>query len=317
MAFIENRPHMPIDRRQFLHSMAALGAANWIGVGSIFEARQASTMITRRIPRTGEEIPVVGMGTWQTFDPSPATPAALDRLAEVLRVFIAGGGRVIDSSPMYGRSEEHTGSLLQRLRATDSMWIATKVWTNGASAGRRQLDTSSRLFHRERLDLEQVHNLVDWRAQLDMLRKAKQEGRIRYVGITHYTESSFGELEKIVRTEHVDFVQLPYSVGFRAAESRLLPAAADTGTAVIVNEPFQGGDLFASARGKALPEWAAPFASSWAQLFLKFILSHPAVTCVIPATANPDHMRDDLAAGVGPMLGADERTRLLRALGAR
>ena len=186
-------------------------------------------MLTRRIPRTGEEIPVVGMGTWQTFDPPSPTPAVLDRLAEVLRVFIAGGGRVIDSSPMYGRSEEHTGALLQRLHATDSMFLATKVWTTGAGAGRRQLDTSSRLFHRTPLDLEQVHNLVDWRAQLDMLRAAKRDGRIRYIGITHYTSSSFDELEKIVKTERVDFVQLPYSVGFRAAESRLLPAAADSG----------------------------------------------------------------------------------------
>ena len=231
---------MPIDRREFLHAVAALGAT--AGLGASWPAPSPQTsMLTRRIPRTGEEIPVVGMGTWQTFDPPSPTPAVLDRLAEVLRVFIAGGGRVIDSSPMYGRSEEHTGALLQRLHATDSMFLATKVWTTGAGAGRRQLDTSSRLFHRTRLDLEQVHNLVDWRAQLDMLRAAKRDGRTRYVGITHYTSSSFDELEKIVKTERVDFVQLPYSVGFRAAESRLLPAAADSGTAVIVNEPFQAG----------------------------------------------------------------------------
>ncbi len=306
---------MPIDRREFLQAVAALGAT--AGLGALWPAPSPQTsMLTRTIPRTGEEIPVVGMGTWQTFDPASPTPAVLDRLAEVLRVFIAGGGRVIDSSPMYGRSEEHTGALLQRLHATDSMFLATKVWTTGAGAGRRQLDASERLFHRARLDLEQVHNLVDWRAQLDMLRAAKRDGRIRYIGITHYTASSFQELEKVMRTEHVDFVQLPYSVGFRIAESRLLPAAADTGTAVIVNEPFQGGDLFATARGKPLPEWAAPFASSWAQLFLKFIIAHPAVTCVIPATANPDHARDNAAAGVGPMPGAEERAKLLRALGA-
>ena len=306
---------MPIDRREFLHAVAALGATAGFGASWQAPSPQVS-MLTRRIPRTGEEIPVVGMGTWQTFDPPSPTPAVLDRLAEVLRGFIAGGGRVIDSSPMYGRSEEHTGALLQRLHATDSMFLATKVWTTGAGAGRRQLDTSSRLFHRTPLDLEQVHNLVDWRAQLDILRAAKRDGRVRYIGITHYTSSSFDELEKIVKTERIDFVQLPYSVGFRAAESRLLPAAADSGTAVIVNEPFQGGDLFATARGKPTPDWAAPFASSWAQLFLKFIIAHPAVTCVIPATANPDHMRDDVGAGLGPMLGADERAKLLRALGA-
>jgi len=306
---------MAVDRRQFLHTLAALGAASRFGDVHHVSTSMPAEMTTRKIPRTGEAIPVIGMGTWQTFDPPSPTTAVLDRLAEVLRVFIAGGGRVIDSSPMYGRSEEHTGALLQRLHATDSVFLATKVWTTGRAAGRRQLEASSRLFHRDTLDLEQVHNLVDWRAQLDMLRAAKQEGRIRYVGVTHYTASSFNDLEKVVRSEHVDFVQLPYSVGFRAAESRLLPAAADTGTAVIVNEPFQGGDLFANTRGKPIPEWAAAFGSSWAQLFLKFIVSHPAVTCVIPATANPEHMRDDLGAGSGPMLGNDERARLLRALG--
>ncbi len=274
-----------------------------------------SPMITRKIPRTNEELPVIGMGTWKTFDPSSPTPAALDRLGEVLHVLIEGGGTVIDSSPMYGRAEEHAGSLLQRLGATDSMFIATKVWTTNAPAGRRQLDTSMRFFHRSRLDLEQVHNLVDWRSQLDMLRDAKQQGRIRYVGVTHYTESSFDALERIIRSEKVDFIQLPYSVGFRGAEKRLLPAAAETGTAVIVNGPFQGGDLFSSARGKPVPEWAKPFGSSWAQLFLKFIVAHPAVTCVIPATANPEHMRDDVQAGSGPMLGDKERMQLLRGLG--
>ncbi len=274
-----------------------------------------SPMITRKIPRTNEELPVIGMGTWKTFDPSSPTPAVLDRLGEVLHVLIEGGGTVIDSSPMYGRAEEHAGSLLQRLGATDSMFIATKVWTTSAAAGRRQLDTSMRFFHRSRLDLEQVHNLVDWRSQLDMLRDAKQQGRIRYVGVTHYTESSFDALERIIRSEKVDFIQLPYSVGFRGAEKRLLPAAAETGTAVIVNGPFQGGDLFSSARGKPVPEWAKPFGSSWAQLFLKFIVAHPAVTCVIPATANPEHMRDDVQAGSGPMLGDKERMQLLRGLG--
>ena len=306
---------MSINRRRFLETVAALALATRAGAQGAGQTRVLPPMITRRIPRTNEELPVIGMGTWQTFDPSPATPAALDRLAEVLRVFMDGGGRVIDSSPMYGRSEEHAGSLLQRLGATDKMFIATKVWTTGASAGRRQLETSSRLFHRSRLDLEQVHNLLDWRSQLDMLRDAKQQGRIRYVGVTHYTESSFDALEKIIRSEKVDFIQLPYSVGMRAAEKRLLPAAAESGTAVIVNEPFQGGNLFSSTRGKPLPEWAGPFGSSWAQLFLKFIVAHPAVTCVIPATTNPEHMRDDVLAGSGQMLGERERMQLLRTLG--
>jgi diketogulonate reductase-like aldo/keto reductase len=255
------------------------------------------------------------MGTWQTFDPSPASAKALDNLANVLRVFVGAGGRVIDSSPMYGRAEEHSGTLMDRLDVTETLFVATKIWTTGARAGRRQLETSLSHFHRAKLDLEQVHNLVDWRSQLDMLRDAKREGRIRYIGITHYMQSSFDALEHVLRTERVDFVQLPYSAGFRVAEVRLIPAAADTGTAVIVNEPFQTGSLLASTRGKRLPDWAAPFASSWAQLFLKFIVAHPAVTCVIPATANPEHMRDDVAAGSGQMLGAAERAKVVQAIG--
>ena len=309
---------MPVDRRQFVASMAALA------IGRGFRDRLAhalepplASMTKRRIPRTGEEIPVVGMGTWQTFDPRPATPETLARLSKVLEVFLAAGGRVIDSSPMYGRSEEIAGNLLHKLGAIDSTFLATKIWTNGAASGRQQLDESRRLFRRPRLDLEQVHNLVDWRVQLDLLRRAKAEGQVRYVGVTHYTESSFKELETVIRKESVDFVQLPYSVAVRGAETRLLPAAAEAGVAVLVNRPFEGGGLFATARGKPLPEWAKPFATSWAQLFLKFILSNAAVTCVIPATTNPDHMRDDVAAGEGPLLGARERALLLREIGIR
>jgi diketogulonate reductase-like aldo/keto reductase len=272
-------------------------------------------MLKRRIPASGEEIPVIGMGTWQTFDPPAAGPPVLDQLAEVLSVFMSAGGRVIDSSPMYGRAEEITGTLLQRLEATQSVFLATKVWTSGAAEGSRQFETSCRLLHRQRLDLEQVHNLLDWRTQLDLLRRKKAEGRARYVGVTHYTESSFRELENIIRHERLDFVQLPYSIGFRGVESRLLPAAADAGTAVLVNMPFEGGGLFAQVRGKPLPSWVTPFASSWAQAFLKFILAQPAVTCVIPATANPLHMRDDAGAGSGPLPDADQRTQLLRFLG--
>jgi diketogulonate reductase-like aldo/keto reductase len=229
-----------------------------------------------------------------------------------LRVFIAAGGRVIDSSPMYGRAEEVTGTLLERLGATRSMFLATKVWTAGASEGLQQFDRSSRLMHRDVLDLEQVHNLVDLKTQLAMLRRKKEQGHVRYIGVTHYTESSFVELEAVIRRERLDFVQLPYSIGFRGAEARLLPAAADTGTAVIVNGPFEGGDVFSRVRSTPLPEWVAPFASSWAQVFLKFILAHPAVTCVIPATGNPAHMRDDVAAGTGPLPNAEQRTRLVR-----
>ena len=301
---------MPLGRADFLRTLAASGAAYYLGMN----VRQSVhlPMTTRKIPRTGEELPVIGMGTWQTFDPPTANAAALDQLAEVLKVFIAAGGRVIDSSPMYGRAEEITGTLLERLGATQSMFLATKVWTTGGAAGLEQFERSSRLLHRDALDLEQVHNLVDLKTQLPMLRRKKEQGHVRYIGVTHYTASSFGELETVMRRERLDFVQLPYSIGFRGAESRLLPAAADTGTAVIVNGPFEGGDVFARVRATPLPDWVAPFAATWAQAFLKFILSHPAVTCVIPATANPAHMRDDVAAGTGPLPDADQRARLVR-----
>jgi diketogulonate reductase-like aldo/keto reductase len=300
-----------VQRRTFVSTLAAMSSIPW--PRSLLQ--EPVVMAKRPIPRTGELIPVIGLGTWQTFDPPAADVAALDNLAEVLRVFFAAGGRVIDSSPMYGRAEEVTGTLLERLSATGSTFLATKIWTDGRPGGERQLEASRRLLHRTRLDLEQVHNLVDWRTQLDLLRREKAEGRLRYVGVTHYTEASFGDLEAIVRREQLDFVQLPYSIGFRAAEARLLPAAAASGTAVLVNMPFEGGSLFAQTRGKQLPDWAVQFAASWAQLFLKFILSNPAVTCVIPATANPTHMRDDVAAGTGPLPDAGQRARLLRFLG--
>jgi diketogulonate reductase-like aldo/keto reductase len=300
-----------VQRRDFVGTLAAMSSIPW--PSAPFQERVA--MATRPIPRTGEVIPVIGLGTWQTFDPPAADVAALDKLAEVLRVFFAAGGRVIDSSPMYGRAEEVTGTLLERLGATQSTFLATKIWTDGRANGERQLEASCRLLRRKSLELEQVHNLVDWKTQLDLLRRKKAEGRVKYIGVTHYTEASFGELETIVRREQLDFVQLPYSIGFRGAEARLLPAAAASGTAVLVNMPFEGGSLFAQARGKPLPDWTAPFGASWAQLFLKFILANPAVTCVIPATANPAHMLDDVAAGTGPLPDADQRARLLRLLG--
>jgi diketogulonate reductase-like aldo/keto reductase len=276
----------------------------------------ANVMVKRAVPSTREELPVIGMGTWRTFDPPDASPATLDRLWAVLKTFADAGGRVIDTSPMYGRSEDVTGMLAERLPegTRSELFLATKVWTTGEAAGVRQMEESFRLLRRKRLDLMQVHNLVDWRTQLRTLRGWKAEGRIRYVGVTHYEASGFPALEEIVRREHVDFVQLAYSVGMRAAEERLLPLAADTGTAVLVNRPFEGGGLFERARGMPLPDFVRPFASSWAQAFLKFAIAHSAVTCVIPATSNPDHMRDNVQAGVGRLPDADERKMMARVL---
>jgi diketogulonate reductase-like aldo/keto reductase len=269
-------------------------------------------MLTRRIPRSGEELPAVGLGTWQTFDPPALTAEALGQLHETLRVFYDAGGRVVDSSPMYGKSEQVVGDLTQELRLTSSLFIATKVWTSGESAGVRQMEESMALLRRKRLDLMQVHNLVDWRTHLRTLRRWKDEGRVRYVGVTHYERSAFDQLERLVRQERLDFVQLPYSVGLRDAERRLIPAAAASETAVIVNRPFEGGSLFRDILRKPLPESVRAYAASWPQAFLKFILANPAVTCVIPATGNPRHMRDNADAGSGRLPDATEREELAR-----
>ena len=269
-------------------------------------------MLTRVIPSSHEAIPVVGMGTWQTFDPPSLDERSLAPLADVMRAFYDAGGRVIDSSPMYGNSERVTGLVSARLKVGASLFIATKVWAQGERAGIRQMETSLAELERRHVDLMQVHNLVDWRVHLETLRRWKTEGRTRYIGVTHYQRSAFDELERIMRREHVDFVQVPYSIGMRAAEQRLLPTASETGTAVLVNRPFEEGALLRSLSGRAIPDFLAPFASSWAEALLKFIIAHPAVTCVIPATANARHMAEDVAAGSGRQLDDVTRERLAR-----
>jgi aryl-alcohol dehydrogenase-like predicted oxidoreductase len=269
-------------------------------------AAEGGAMAERTIPRTGESLPVVGLGTWQTFDVG-SSPADRAPLAEVLRLFLAGGGRVIDSSPMYGRAEAVVGDLLSAAPGPRP-FLATKVWTSGKAAGEAQMRESLRLLRAQRIDLMQVHNLLDWETHLPVLRAWKEQGRIRYLGVTHYATSSFPLLERLLATEKLDFVQLPYSIAGREAEKRLLPAAAASGTAVLVMRPFEEGALFSAVRGKPLPGWAAEIgAASWAQVFLKYVLSHPAVTSAIPATRKPEHMADNLAAGSGPL--PDERMR--------
>jgi diketogulonate reductase-like aldo/keto reductase len=267
-------------------------------------------MITRTIPKTGEAIPVVGLGTWQTFDVG-GDAAAREPLKEVLRLLFAAGGRMIDSSPMYGSSESVTGDLLAELDARDKAFIATKVWTTGEKQGVEQMRQSMRYLRSAKLDLMQIHNLVDWQTHLKTLRRMKEKGEIRYIGITHYTPGSLDQLAQIMERESIDFVQLGYSIGTRDAESRALPVAAERGVAVIVNQPFEEGALFRKVRAKALPPWAAELGcASWAQFFLKFIIGHPAVTCVIPATAKPEHMTDNLGAGIGDLPDAAQRRRM-------
>ena len=267
-------------------------------------------MLTRPIPSTSEPVPVIGLGTWQTFDVG-AERAALDQRKEVLRILLEGGGKVIDSSPMYGRAEAVVGTLLTEMQARSKTFLATKVWTSGAAAGVAQMKASAAKLQAPVIDLMQIHNLLDWRTHLKTLRAWKEQKKFRYIGITHYTDPALDELAAIIRAEPMDFVQFGYSIASRAAEARLLPLCAERGVAVLVNQPFDSGSLFGQVKGKALPEWASELAcASWSQFFLKYILAHPAVTCVIPGTARPDHMRDNLAAGIGRLPDAAQRKRM-------
>jgi aryl-alcohol dehydrogenase-like predicted oxidoreductase len=271
---------------------------------------EAGAMVTRPIPSSGEAVPVVGLGTARTFDVG-ADAEARAPLKEVLRLFFEAGGTLIDTSPMYGRAEEVVGDLLSELGQTDAAFIATKVWTPGLRRPVPQMRQSMEKLRRHRVDLMQVHNLVDWRANLRILRQWKAEGLFRYIGITHWNRSAHEDLALIMEAEPLDFVQLNYSLGERGAEDRLLPLAADKGIAVLVNRPFVKGALFRHVKGRALPGWAGELGcESWAQLFLKFVISHPAVTCVIPATAKPRHLIDNMRAGTGRLPSAPERARM-------
>jgi len=261
----------------------------------------APRMHTRPIPSSREALPVIGCGTWVGFGHAPGS-AEYRRLPGVLEALFAAGGTVLDSSPMYGRAEETTGELLaaspQRARA----FLATKVWTRGRDAGIAQMEASFAHLKTERIDLMQVHNLVDWRTQLATLREWKAQGRIRYLGITHYTASAFDEVLAVLRAEPLDFLQINYAADDREVERRVLPLAAERGVAVIVNQPFGGGGLLRSLRDRPLPGWAAEIGcASWAQVLLKFTLAHPAVTCVIPGTSRPEHMADNARAGTGAL----------------
>jgi diketogulonate reductase-like aldo/keto reductase len=271
-------------------------------------------MLKRPIPRSGEMLPAVGVGTWQTFDVG-ADAGARAELKEVVRLLAEGGGSVIDSSPMYGRAEGVVGDLGAELKLRRKLFFATKVWTTGRESGIRQMETSFRLMRTERMDLMQVHNLQDVSIHAKTLREWKDAGRIRYAGITHYHSGAYGEIERLVKSRQWDFAQFNYSMAEREAEARLLGACADSGTAVIVNRPFSHAALFPRVRGKALPAWAAEFdCASWAQFFLKYLLAHPAVTCVIPGTGRVAHLRDNLQAGRGRLPDAATRRRMLEYL---
>lgn len=273
-------------------------------------------MLTKPIPGTGEALPVVGLGTSDTFDVDPAG-APVGPVGEVYDAFVAGGGTVLDTSPMYGRAEAVLGALMKARGNRQRMFVATKVWTRGREAGSAQIAESMRLLGTTRLDLLQIHNLVDWREHVPTIRALKDKGVIRYAGITHYTVASHADLMQVLGEQKFEFVQFNYSIVTRDAEERLLPFCQDRGIAVLVNRAFEDGRLFQMTKDKALPPWAADFdCTSWAQFFLKFVISHPAVTCVIPATAKPKNQLDNLRGGTGRLPDARTRQKMVDYLAA-
>ena len=275
---------------------------------------ETRSLLQRAIPSSGEKLPVIGLGSWQVFDVGPS-PAERQPLEEVLGRFVSLGGRVVDSSPMYGRAEQVIGDIATKLRLRSSLFLATKVWTTGKEEGIASMERSFERLQTKKLDLMQVHNLVDARTHLATLRAWKNGGRFRYIGITHYTAGGYPEVAKLLRNEKVDFLQINYSLGEREAERDLLPLARDRGVAVLVNRPFGGGDLFARVRRLPLPAWSAEFdCQSWAQFLLKWIVAHPAVTCAIPATGNVRHLEDNMQAGVGRLPDDKQRERMVEVI---
>jgi diketogulonate reductase-like aldo/keto reductase len=295
-----------VNRRRFLRLLGAGAAAV-----SNFSIAQNPKIMTRRIPSTGEELPAVGLGTWQVFDADRggnADAAARAPLRTVIAEFAKAGGKVIDSSPMYGSAESVAGDLVAELGLRDKVFIATKVWTRGREDGIREMERSFKRLRVTTMDLMQVHNLLDVDVHTKTINDMKAKGRIRYCGITHYTASAHAEVERQLKKEKYDFLQINYSLAERQSETRLLKHCAEKGIAVIANRPFAEGAMFGRVRGKALPPWAAEIGvSSWAQFFLKWIVGHPAVTCVIPGTGKPEHIADNVAAGFGAL--PDEKTR--------
>ncbi len=301
------------SRRQML-ALGALAALPRVGFAQ--KGKAMDDRILRTIPSTGEKVPAIGLGSWQTFDVTDVAP-----ITPVLERFLALGGRVIDSSPMYGKSEAAIGKMMTALRTRDpktpAPFYATKVWTRGRSDGIEQMKRSLARLGISTIELMQIHNLLDWKTHLATLREWRAAGTVKYVGVTHYSHGAFDELEQIIKTQKIDVVQLPYNVAERGAEKRLIPAARDAGVAVLVMEPFASGALFGKVKGKALPAVATELGcTSWGQLFLKFLLGNPAVTCPIPATSKVKHVEDNLGALRGAVPDEKQRTAILAAVGA-
>jgi aryl-alcohol dehydrogenase-like predicted oxidoreductase len=282
-----------------------------MATGRLAAAPENDELILRAMPRSGERIPAVGLGSSDTFEVG-ASAAERAPVREVLERYVALGGRVLDTSPMYGTAETVIGDVADQLGITAKLWLATKVWTRGREAGIEQMEQSFRRLRTDRIDLMQVHNLLDTQTHLRTLRSWKEQGRIRYIGVTHYRVDAYDELARVIRDETLDCVQFNYSIATREAERMLLPLAAEQRTAVLINRAFEDGRLFAQVRGKPLPEWAAEFdCASWGQFFLKYVISHPAVTSVIPATSKLKHLVDNMGAGRGRLPDAAMRARMV------
>jgi diketogulonate reductase-like aldo/keto reductase len=306
-------PPLLFQRRLALKTLAA-GAVAAHPAFSAVPLRSSTMMSSRPIPRSGERLPIVGLGTWQTFDVAPHAPERAG-LKDVLSALVEHGGSTVDSSPMYGEAERVVGDLSSELGLRDQLFLATKVWTSGRDAGIRQMEQSLRLMRAQRMDLMQIHNLLDVETHTKTLREWKAAGRVRYIGITHYHSGAYRDLERLVKTKQYDFVQFNFSMGEREAQDTLLPVCADNGTAVIVNRPFAESNLFNRVKGKPLPSWAAELdCTTWAQFFLKWVLGHPAVTCVIPGTRRRAHLEDNVQAGMGRLPDAATRQRMLEYL---
>lgn len=300
---------MQTNRREVLKSIG-LSGLGLITLPNLLSFGSTKNMISRAIPSSGEQLPVVGLGTWQTFDVG-TSEEELKTLKQVLVEMLKLGGKTIDSSPMYGSSEAVVGQLTSQLENTD-FFYATKVWTSGKQTGIDQMNASFEKMQRKTMDLMQIHNLVDWQTHVKTLRKWKEEGKIRYWGLTHYVDSAHETLEKIIRQENPDFVQFNYSIRSQNAEKSLFETCRDRGTATIINQPYESGSLFRKVKGKNLPEWASEYdIESWGQYFLKFIVSNEAVNCVIPGTSKPEYVIDNMMAGYGVLPDATGRQKMV------
>lgn len=292
------------NRREFIAAGAALGA-----VPGFAFADEVAGMLTKPIPATGESLPVIGLGTYNVFDVE-STADAIAARKEIVERLTGAGGSLLDTSPMYNRSERVIGDVIAAGIDRQDVFLATKVWTDGRDAGVAQMQRSAELMQTDAIDLMQVHNLRDTAVHMQTIREWQDEDRIRYSGLTHYTAGAHNALAREMKEFKPQFIQINYSLGEREAEDRVLPLAQELGIAVLINRPFQTGRLFRRVAGKALPDFAREFADSWGQFFLKYIVSHPAVTCAIPATSKPHHMADNLGAGFGTMPDASMRQRM-------